>query len=91
MKKKLLSLFLLTLLAFSVTPVFAEEAPITSSVFTVKFDVLKPERAFIPSTVKMTLSATDRTVLSEGSADPAHRKARIGTRAPAFHKRGKKG
>lgn len=69
MKKKLLSLFLLIVMAFSVTPVLAEEAPLTANTFTVKIDVLKSGRAFIPSTVKMTLSALDGTLLAEGSAD----------------------
>lgn len=69
MKKKLFSLLLLAVMALSTTLVFAEEAPITSNTFTVKIDVLKPDRAFIPSTVKMKLSALDGTVLSEGSAE----------------------
>ena len=69
MKKKLFSLFLLVLMVFSVTPVLAEETPITSSTFTVKIDVLAQERVFIPSVLNMTLSALDGTVLSKGTAE----------------------
>ena len=68
MKKKLLSLFLLAVMLFSVTFVFAEEEPLVSNTFTVKIDVLEPARVFIPSTVKMTLSSLNGTFLAEGSA-----------------------
>lgn len=71
MKKKLLSIILLAVMVLSATFVYAEEAeaPLTSNTFTVKVNAVTEGRMFIPSTLKMTLSSLDGTILSEGSAE----------------------